>query len=161
MMDDKPTQPILDVAREAIDLAMKCVATGETLLAFVMTQGEPGAIVTLAGDSFEEVLAMAQGKVDELGDETRAFAFAYDGFITLRDERNDCIYVEATETSCDKLYMFAQRYRPKKFLRPVKRMGNWMCLETGAPKLNWKAEQHARQVSSEAAPSASPDEPSA
>ncbi len=151
-MNNKPTEPILDVARQAIDLAMECVATGETLLAFVVTEGDPGAIASLAGGPFDEMLAMAQSKVDALGEETTAFAFAYDGFITLQDERSDCVYVEATKTSCDTLYLFAQRYRPKKFLRPAKRIGNWICVPDGQTKLKWKAEQSPAGDDQKAAP---------
>jgi len=139
-METRPSDLVLKVAKESIDLAMKCVATGETLLAFIQTEGTPGAVISLAGNSFAEVLAMAQEQVGTFGPETTAFAFAYDGFVTVTNDRNDCIYVEAAEVGGDRLFIFAQQYRPKKFLRPVKRIGNWMCLESSPTKLKWNAE---------------------
>ena len=138
-MEIKPSDLVLKVAKESIDLAIKFVATGETLLAFILTEGESGAIHSLAGESFAKVLTMAQDVVDGLGPETTAFAFAYDGFITLQGERSDCIYLESSEVGEERIFVFAQRYRPKKFLRPAKRIGNWMCLERGNPKLRWNA----------------------
>lgn len=140
-METRPSDLVLKVAKESIDLAMKCVATGETLLAFIQTEGTPDAIISLAGKSFAEVLAMAQEQVGKFGAETTAFAFAYDGFITVKEERNDCVYVEAAEVGGDRLFIFAQQYHPKRFLRPVKRIGNWMCLENSPTKLKWKAKR--------------------
>lgn len=139
-MESKPSDLILNVAKNSIDLAMQCVATGETLLAFILTEGEQGEIHSLARESFSEVLSMAQEWVDGFGPGTTAFAFAYDGFITIRGERSDCIYVEASEIGDKRIFKFAQRYHPKKFSRPVERIGNWICLEKGEPKLSWKAE---------------------
>jgi hypothetical protein len=138
-MEIKPSDLVLKLAKESINLAMECVETGETLLAFILADGDPGAIHSLAGGSFAEVLNMAQEVVDGFGTETTAFAFVYDGFITLRGERTDCIYVEASEIGEERIFKFAQRYRPKKFSHPVERIGNFMCLERGEPKLSWNA----------------------
>lgn len=134
-MQPKPSDLVLKVAKESIDLAMKCVATEETLLAFILTEGDPGAIHSLVGGPFSEVLKMAQKQVGRFGPETIAFAFAYDGFITLRGERSDCIYVEASEVGDERIFVFAQRYQPKKLFSPVKRIGNWTCLERWKPKI--------------------------
>ena len=134
-MTKEPTEDLFAIVGEAIDLAIKCVSTGETLIPFVMTDGDPGAIITLMGDSFDQSLNMAQEKIDGFGVETRAFAFAYDGFITLEGERTDAIYVEAARVGDEQVFMFGQRYRPKRFLRPVKAIGNPMYLQKGEPKL--------------------------
>jgi hypothetical protein len=134
-MKPKPSALVLKMASEAIDLAMECVATGETLLPFVITEGSPGRIVSLSLDGFDEVLAMAQETVDSLEGGTRAFAFAYDGFIAVEGERSDAIYVEAAEVGGAHIHLFAQRYRPKRFLRPVKRIGNLVQLDGNEPRL--------------------------
>ena len=138
-MEMKLSDVVLKLVKESINLAMNCAETGEVLLAFIMTAGDPGAIHSLAGGSSDEVLNMAQKEVDGFGPETTAFAFAYDGFLTLRGEKTDCIYVEAAEIGGEKIFKFAQRYRPKKFSHPVERIGNFMCLERGEPELSWNA----------------------
>jgi hypothetical protein len=142
-MSEKPSDLILRLAREAIDIAMKCVATGETLLPFIVTEGSPGKVISLAVGSSAEVLTVAQQQVEDFGADTKAFAFAYDGFIGAADQRSDCIYIEAGEAGSDKVFLFAQRYSPKKVFRAAKAVGNWVCLEKNAPRLKWRAEPSA------------------
>lgn len=136
-MDSNPPSLILKVAKQAIEVAMKCVTSGETLLPFILTEGEPGAIHSLVGESFSEVLTMAQKQVERFGTETKAFAFSYDGFITVQGVKNDCIYIEAAEVGDGRIFMFGQKYRPKNNLEPIERIGNWVCLKQGLPKLKF------------------------
>ena len=142
-MTEKPSDSILKLAREAIDLAMKCVATGETLLPFIITEGSPGKLISLAAESSDEMFIMAQKQVQDFMADTKAFAFAYDGFIGAGDERSDCIYIEAAESGSATVFLFAQRYSPKKLFRPPRAVGNWVCLEKNEPKLKWRAEPSA------------------
>jgi hypothetical protein len=134
-METMPSDLIMKVVDHAIDLAMKCMETGETLLAFIITEGAPGAIHSLIGESFAETLTMAQEQVDGFGSETIAFAFAYDGFIPIMDKKNDCIYIEAAEIDGDKSFLFAQQYQPRKKSNSVERIGNCIYLKQGHMKL--------------------------
>jgi hypothetical protein len=121
--------------RQAIDLAIKCVDTGETLVPFITTEGKPGKIVSIVADSADESVAIAQRNIDELDLETTSFAFAYDGYITVDGERSDAIYVEASYRNSDQIFVFAQRYKPRVDDDPASREGNWTYLQQNQPRL--------------------------
>jgi hypothetical protein len=92
-MNKKPSEILIKLARESINLAMKCVSTGETLVPFIMTEGAKGAIITIAGESIEKSILVAQKTILELDNGTDAFAFAYDGFLTFQGEKFDDSYL--------------------------------------------------------------------
>jgi len=128
-------EPIYELVREAIDLAIRCVDTGETLVPFLMTEGEPGAVISIPGASADEVLAIAQKTVNDFDARTKAFAFAYDGFIRIEDERTDAIYVEASYAGSHHIYVFVQRYTPARSGEPAVRIGNWAYLQRNESRL--------------------------
>src|SRR5436190_3360084 len=130
-----PPEPIFDLVRQAIDLAIKCVDTGETLVPFFMTEGEPGAVISIVADSSDQSLAVAQKTVNDFDARTKAFAFAYDGFITMHGERTDAIYVEASYTGSHHIYVFVQRYSPAQAGEPAARIGNWAYLRSNESRL--------------------------
>ena len=128
-------EPVFDLVRQTIDLAIRCVDTGETLVTFLMTEGESGAVISIVADSADESLLLAQRNVDAFDSRTTAFAFAYDGFITMQGERSDAIYVEASFAGAGHIFVFVQRYAPRQSSTPVTRIGNWAYLQQNTPRL--------------------------
>ena len=128
-------EPLYDLVRQAIDLAMQCVDTGETLMPFIMTEGEPGAVISIMADSADESLALAQKTVNDFDKRTEAFAFAYDGFITMHGERTDAIYIEASFPGSQHIYVFVQRYCPAHSDKPATKVGNWVYLQSNQSRL--------------------------
>jgi hypothetical protein len=53
-----------------------------------------------------------------------AYAFAFDGFITVEGTRTDAILVEASERNRPAAMRMAQRYSPKNLLRRFQTIGN-------------------------------------
>jgi hypothetical protein len=142
-MTKKSSEILIKLARESINLAMKCVSAGETLVPFIMTEGAKGAIITIAGESIEKSILVAQKTILEFDNGTEAFAFAYDGFLTFQGEKVDAIFVESGKVSDDKIFVFAQRYKYSGNKKEAERIGNWVCLEKMEPRLNKDAEQGA------------------
>lgn len=99
-----------ELVREAVALALKCVATGETLLPFIITAGCKESIISIDGNSAAENIGLAQSAIDRLPPETSGWVFAYDGFLTLDEQRTDAIFVEAAERSSEGVEVYAQRY---------------------------------------------------
>ena len=132
-------EPVFELVRQTIDLAIRCVDTGETLARFLMTEGESGAVISLVADSADESLVLAQRNVDAFDSRTTAFAFAYDGFITMQGERSDAIYVEASFAGAGHVFVFVQRYTPRQASTPVTRIGNWAYLQRNTPRLKHPA----------------------
>lgn len=140
-MNKKSSEILIKLAKKSIDLALDCVSTGKTLVPFIMTEGTKGAIITIVGESIEKSILIAQKKILEFDNGTDAFAFAYDGFLTLQGEKFDAIFVEAGKESDDNIFVFAQRYKCNENTKKAASIGNWVCLEKMDPKLKTTAEQ--------------------
>jgi len=128
-------EPLYDLVQKAIDLAIECVDTGEILVPFIITEGSRGEVATIMADSIDESIALARDRIKGYTDSTSAFAFAYDGFITIDGERTDSIYVEASYGNFDHTFIFAQRYNPRQATNPVQRLGNWIYLQNNESRL--------------------------
>lgn len=91
----------------ALDYGIECVSTGETLIPFaaVLVDGQRQLRRLLA-----EGPEAAERMLDRLltQEPIEAYAYAYDGYVTLEGERSDAVFVEGAERGV----LFAQRYRP-------------------------------------------------
>jgi len=125
--------PLLDAA---VSVAMECIATGETLLPFVITEGGRGAILSIDAEEAAEQIAMAQRSVDDLPAEASAWAFAYDGYLTLDEEKTDAVFFEVGERSNISILVYAQRYRPANSDQKVEMIGVLSRLPKSKPRLN-------------------------
>jgi hypothetical protein len=59
-------------------------------------------------------------------------AVAFDGFLTWEGERTDAIYVEAIDEPAAAHVVVAQRYKPKRRLSKLKRVGEPVFLDAEA-----------------------------
>lgn len=94
-----------------LDYGVECVSTGETLIPFaavlVGRQRQLRRLLAEGPEAAERILErlLAQEPIE-------AYAYAYDGYVTLEGERSDAVFVEGAERGTDKGVLFAQRYRP-------------------------------------------------
>lgn len=91
-------------------LAIECIGSGETLQPFVITEGGRGSVITIVGESTAELLLIAQRAIDDLPPDARVWAFAYDGYLTLDQEKTDAIFIEVADRSAPNVTVYAQRY---------------------------------------------------
>lgn len=91
---------------------MECINGGETLQPFVITEGGRSSILSIVGESVAEQFWIAQRAIDELPTEARVWAFAYDGYLTLDEEKTDAIFIEVGDRSVPEVSVYAQRYAP-------------------------------------------------
>jgi hypothetical protein len=120
----------------AMDVAMQCIATGETLLPFVITEGGRGAIVSIDAGKAAEQLELAQRAVDDLPADASAWAFAYDGYLTLAEEKTDAIFIEVGSRAQTTVSVYAQRYSPAGAGRKVKKIGVLSRISNMKPRLD-------------------------
>ena len=130
-MDRMPSEAVSNLAAETLGLAVKSVGNG-TLVPFLVVRG---AAIILPGRTLEEITKMARAAINTLPETSSTYAFAYDGYLTLDGERTDAMFVEAGERGGDGPFVFAQRYRPKRFLRPAKAVGKPKLLVANKPRL--------------------------
>jgi hypothetical protein len=119
----------------AMTLAMKCIADGEPLQPFVITEGGRGAILSIVGENAGQQLSLAQQTIDDLPADAIAWAFAYDGYLTLDDAKTDAIFIETGERSAAEVQVYAQRYLPAMDDRAVEKIGTFGRLTKMAPRL--------------------------
>jgi len=132
----KPSELLRKLLQETIEAGMRTVGSGNDLIPFLVTDGEKaGAIAVLACEDFDKSTQAAKKIIARVQDSIVRYAYAYDGYLTLEGERNDAIFVEAVERAQDHVFVFAQRYRPKRFLRPAKTIGNPALLMTAESQL--------------------------
>jgi hypothetical protein len=132
----KPSELLRKLLQETIEAGMRTVGNGNDLIPFLVTDGEKaGAITVLGCEDFDKSTQAAKKIIARLQDSLVAYAYAYDGYLTLEGERHDAIFVEAVERAQDHVFVFAQRYRPKGFFRPAKAIGNPDLLMTAESQL--------------------------
>jgi len=118
-------KPLMELVFWAMDYGVDNVRAGGPLVPFIVTVGETGRTLhRLALPRLEESVEKGRQMIGDLGPEVVRYAFVYDGFFTRPGgERLDAILVEGAERG-QPTYIFAQQYRPKRFLRPLRTIGN-------------------------------------
>ncbi len=110
-----PSEDLARLLSDALDHAIDMVARGcSPFMPFAMVeplegQGEPMAFAVTPPD---EPVDYARGILDSKAAETRMYALAWDGFLTVDGERTDAVFVEAADRSNDRAVVVAERYRP-------------------------------------------------
>jgi hypothetical protein len=132
----KPSEESADFFFLAIDHGFESIeGGGGPLTPFVMgvtTSGEK-IMHRFVAELLEEGLSQAQRYVAENQRNLRMYAIAWDGYVTLGDERTDAILVEAADRAEEGAVLFCQRYRKGKkgLLRKTvcERIGNPALIE--------------------------------
>jgi hypothetical protein len=128
------SEELIELALMAIDHGVESVKDGGgPLVPFAITETPAGReLARFAAETLEEGQEQARRHVREAADAVRA-AIAYDGFVTLEEERSDAILVEAQERGQPACVILAQRYRPAGRLRKFATLGNPAVLGDAEP----------------------------
>jgi len=129
------SEQLMELAFFAMDYGIDNVRGGGALVPFLVTvTGTGRKFYRLALPKLEEGVEKGRTMIRELGEETLQYALAYDGYFTRPDgQRLDAIFVEAADRGQD-TYIFAQQYRPKRFLRGLKVVGNIAFVGKASPR---------------------------
>jgi hypothetical protein len=115
----------MDLVFPTLDHAIESVRDGGPLIPFLITEANgQRKLERFVAGTLEESLSRAEAAAAALPGSASAYGIAHDGFITVEGERFDAVLVEAAERSSSEALLFAQRYRPKKFLRKLATIDN-------------------------------------
>ena len=117
-------EELLDLIFVALDHGVDSVSGGGPLVPFALTEAPDGRTLTRfhAGE-LEVGVAQAREHARDVPEAT-LIAIAYDGYLTVEDERSDAIFVEGQERGTASSVVFAQRYKPGGRLRKFSTIGN-------------------------------------
>lgn len=116
-----------------LDHGVGSVEGGGPLIPFVLFESRgQREIRRFALDRLEESVEAAFAFASEKQDRAERVAVAFDGFLTWEGERTDAIYVEASDRPTAGHVVVAQRYRPKRLLSKLKRLGDPVFLDVAA-----------------------------
>jgi hypothetical protein len=117
------SEELIELIFAALDHGIESVRDGGPLIPFLITESEDGReLMRFAAETLEEGQAQARRHAKSSGAERVALAF--DGYLTVDDERSDAVFVEAHEQGAASSVVFAQRYRPASRLRKFSTVGN-------------------------------------
>ena len=111
-----------------LDLAVDCFAAGESnpMVHFIDQEGKSHMIDIKSASSNvnPQLVEKARSIISEgFGETVQCYAVAFDGYLTTDGRRVDAAFVEAGERGQAQGMVFAQRYRLKKRLGKVERVG--------------------------------------
>jgi hypothetical protein len=125
---------LMELVFFAMDYGIDNVRGGGRLVPFLVTVDEGGRTLhRLALPRLEEAVERGREMITELDGKTLRYALTYDGYFTRPGgERLDAIFVQAADRGSG-AYLFAQQYRPKRFLRSLQVLGNMAFAGKVAP----------------------------
>lgn len=108
-----------DLMFAALDHAVASIEEAGPLIPFAMTISKAGdkKLTRFALELLEQGLEAAQAHVHSEKENFKAYAIAWDGFITIEGKKWDCVLVEAGELSTEQGTLLAQRYEKKGFFK--------------------------------------------
>ena len=119
------SEKFADLVFMALDHGVDSVRAGGPLIPFLVTErGSERTLQRFVAERLEQGEAQGRQILASLPAEVTAYAFAYDGFLTIEGTKVDAILVEASERGRRAGVRMAQRYTPKKFLRSFQTIGN-------------------------------------
>lgn len=104
-----------DLMFAALDHAVASIEEAGPLVPFAMTINKGGdkKLTRFALELLEQGLEAAQAHIHGEKDNIKAYAIAWDGFITIEGNKWDCVLVEAGELGTEQGVLLAQRYEKK------------------------------------------------
>src|SRR5579871_609020 len=110
------SEALLDLIFLALDHGVNSVSEGGLLIPFLMAEAKgERELHRFVSSTLEEGIAAAKKLAAELPSTVVAYAIAYDGYLTMGDQRTDAIFVEGAERNGTYGLRFAQRYQPNPF----------------------------------------------
>jgi len=121
------SERLMEMIFFALDHGVGSVQAGGPLVPFVVTHDESAELPVLQrflSETLETSLVEARRHCATVAADIKYCVLAYDGFVTVDGSKNDAIMVEAFERGTEEAVCFAQRYKPKGFLRKFSVVGN-------------------------------------
>ncbi|MEK7954256.1 hypothetical protein [Luteolibacter soli] len=95
----------------SLDHAVASVGEGGPLIPFLIIEKDGDRTLSrFMADHLEDSVAQGRLALSQLPEGTSAYAFAYDGYVTVEGQRNDAVIVEASEVGKSAAIQLAQRY---------------------------------------------------
>ncbi len=118
-----------DLMFKALDHAVFSIEdNGETLIPFSMTEDATGlrALTRYVADRIEVAVEEGKKKIEAAKETVERYAFAYDGFLTIGENRWEGLFVEAGDKVAATGVLLCQRYKQKKgwFKKGIEPIGN-------------------------------------
>jgi hypothetical protein len=128
------SEQLLDLILLGLEHGTGSIESGGALVPFLLMESGAGgrSLKRFLADKLERSLAEARTHLAGLTDVERV-ALAYDGYVTIEDQRTDAILVEAQDAGRRNCLVFAQRYRPGGRLRKLSAIGKPVFLGDGDP----------------------------
>ena len=108
-----------DLMFAALDFAVASIEESGPLIPFVMTISKRGEkkLDRFALEFLEQGVEAAKAHIQSEKENIKAYAMAWDGYITLEGKKWDSVFVEAGELSREQGILLAQRYEQKGFFK--------------------------------------------
>lgn len=129
MIDFKnANKKLVDLIFFALDHGIDSVKGGGPLIPFAVaeTNGKKtlNRFVPEDFSKMDECLQKAHAFIANISPTPDFVAITFDGRVTIQGEKTDAIMVKGFDKTQDEGFVFAQRYKPKAFLRKLKTIGN-------------------------------------
>ena len=120
-----PSKTLEDLMFLALDHGIDSIREGGPLIPFLISeQGGKRQLQRFVAEPYEKAVAETKKAALNLPHQTTMYAFAYDGFVTLKGKKYDAIIVQGAERDKGMAYLLAQRYTPAKNGNFLKTIGN-------------------------------------
>ena len=130
-MMDRVSDALLDLVFAATNHGVDSVRSGGPLLPFLLCESASGERQLNSFMSptlhLDQAVAAAREQAAALPPDVTRAALAYEGYLTLEGARSEAIYVEAAERG-EPAAVFAQRFVPRRLLRPLRTHGVVECV---------------------------------
>jgi hypothetical protein len=128
--DISVSDALMELVFLGLDHGIDSVTEGGPLIPFALTEtGDGRELMRFAPETLEAGQALAREHVHAAGVDRAAIA--YDGYLTVKGDRYDAIFVEAQERGESGSVVFAQRYRPGGRFKKFTTIGNPAFVERG------------------------------
>ena len=131
IMSEPPSDGIKlnDLMFKALDHALFSIEdNGETLIPFSLTEDAAGqrTLTRYVADRIELGVEEGKKKIEAAKETVERYAFAYDGFLTIGENRWEGLFVEAGDKVAATGVLLCQRYKRKKgwFKKGIEPIGN-------------------------------------
>ncbi len=119
---------LIDLIFFALDNGIDSVKTGDLLIPFIVAETDSkktlNKFVPKDFSKMEECLQKAQEYITKLNPLPDFIVITFDGKVTIQGEKTEAIVVKGFDKTQDEGFVFAQRYKPKAFLKKFSVIGN-------------------------------------
>lgn len=129
-MQSDPSQSLMEMVLFARKFSIESTtATGDTFIPLVIqARGENADVRQFLTETLEEGLSQARAWIEDAPVEVKAYVLAYEGTLTIEEEKWSAFIFEAAERGEPQAHLFAQRYLPETQEGQLEVVGNLIYL---------------------------------